>query len=112
MTIAFDYDGVITANIAHYNQLIFDFMRSGHDVIILTGASYKRAKHIQKTLMFPYTKFIGRPEDFISTPFNIGTWKKIQLMKNNVGLWFDNDVKQYEQAGVDFSDIETQIVRI
>lgn len=112
MIIAFDYDGVITANIAHYNQLIFDLMRSGHEVIILTGASYERSKHIQKTLMFPYTKFIGRPKNFKSTPFNIGTWKKIQLLKNNVGLWFDNEIKVYEQAGVRFDDIETQLVRI
>lgn len=112
MTIAFDYDGVITANISHYNQLASDFLRSGHGVIILTGASYERAKEIKKNLNFPHTLFIGRPKDFKSTPFNIGTWKKIQLLKNNVGLWFDNEIKIYEQAGVRFDDIETQLVRI
>lgn len=112
MIIAFDYDGVITANISHYNQLASDFIRSGHEVIIITGASYKRAKRIQETLQFPYTRFIGRPKNFKSTPFNIGTWKKIQLLKNNVGLWFDNEIKVYEQAGVTFNDIETQLVRI
>lgn len=112
IVVALDYDGVITANISHYNQLASDLIRSGHEVIILTGASYSRAKRIQQTIQFPYTKFIGRPKNFKSTPFNIGTWKKIQLLKNNVGLWFDNSIKEYEQAGVDFSDIETQIVRI
>ena len=114
MRIGIDYDGVITANYAHYAQLVRDLIRSNHEVYVITAANYKRFKEVTNDLIRSGIdcNLVGRPKDFISTPFNIGTWKKIQLLKYDIDLWFDNEVKQYEQAGVDFSDIKTQIVRI
>jgi hypothetical protein len=112
MKIAFDFDGVITSNFTFYNQLMYHFIHSGHEVYIITGAKFERAQGIELILTNLYTKFIHRPKDFVSTPFTIGTWKKIQLIKYDIDLWFENEVKQYEQAGVDFSDIKTAIVRI
>lgn len=115
MRICLDYDGVITANIQHYAQLSRDFIKSGHSVYILTGANPKRVKEIENYLLnscFPFTRMITRPEELVSTPKNIGMWKKEQLEKWNVTLWFDNEVKIYEQAGISFKDIQVQIVRI
>lgn len=112
MNTAFDFDGVISANFALFEQLAYWLTLSGHKIFILTGAKDSRAQEIKKRLSISNSGFITRPKDFISTPFNIGTWKKIQLIKYDIDLWFENEVKQYEQAGVDFSDIKTQIVRI
>lgn len=115
MNTALDYDGVITSNFQHYYQLASDFTRSGHAVYVITAANKKRVKDIITQLIrlnFQCVQIISRPKDFISTTENIGRWKKAQLIKYDIDLWFENDVKFYEQAGVDFSDIKTHIVRI
>ena len=115
MRIALDYDGVITANYAHYLQLAKDFVKSGHQVYILTAANKYRQKFILQDLIIsgiPFNDVIFRPNNFKSNPEMIGSFKKLWLLKLDIDLWFDNDVKQYEQAGVDFSDLKTQIVRI
>lgn len=113
--VAFDYDGVITSNIQHYHQLASDFVRSGHEVTVITAANKNRLGDIVKTLLrtnFPSTQIVSRPKEFISTTYNIGAWKKEQLIKYKIDLWFENDVKFYELAGIDFSDLDTVIVRI
>jgi hypothetical protein len=113
--IALDYDGVITSNFQHYFQLASDFQRSRHTVYILTAANKNRVPDIISQLIrlgFPSSQIISRPRNFISTTFNIGSWKKEQLKKYDIDLWFENDCKFYEQAGVDFSDIKTEIVRV
>lgn len=111
MNVAIDYDGVISANYQHYFQLAFDFVRNGHKVFIITGANRERGKFI-KNLYFPNNTLILRPKKFVSTHKNIGKWKKRMLIKYNINLWFDNEVKIYEKAGVDFSDLKTTIIRI
>jgi hypothetical protein len=113
--VAIDYDGVISANYQHYFQLSADFMRNGIAVYVLSAAKESRQENILEELdrlNFPCLEKIFRPVDFVSTPFNIGTWKKIKLIEYDIDLFFDNDIKQYEQSGVTFNDIETQLVRI
>lgn len=113
--VAIDYDGVITANYAHYLQLAKDFEKSGHNVYVISAANKQRRKRVVDDLAmmgFPCKQLIVRPDNFISTHENIGSFKKLWLLKLNIDLWFDNEVKIYEQAGVDFSDIKTAIVRI
>ncbi len=115
MRIAIDYDGVITANYAHYLQLARDFVKSGHEVYVITAANKKRQQDVISDLAligFPCKQLIVRPNGFISTYENIGSFKKLWLLKLNIDLWFDNEVKIYKQAGVDFSDLKTAIVRV
>lgn len=115
MRIGLDWDGVITSNFSHYFQLASDFTRSGHEVYIITAANRLRTPDIQSKLVkmdFPFLEIVERPIDFVSTTKNIGEWKKKILKKFDIDLWFENDVKFYEQAGVDFSDLKTAIVRI
>jgi len=113
--IALDYDGVVSANYQHYFQLASDFKRSGHQVYIITAAEHERGIQIidnLSKLCFPYSGAFIRDANFVSTHKNIGEWKKKTLINNKIDLWFDNEVKIYEQAGVDFSDIKTEIVRV
>lgn len=115
MKVALDYDGVISANWSHYFQLAADLYKSGHIVHILTGAKKDRADSINRRLLsmdFSFHQIHKRPENFISTPKNIGEWKKQILKQYNIDLWFDNEVKIYEQAGVSFNDLDLAIVRI
>ena len=115
MRIALDYDGVISANFVHYYQLASDMKKSNHPIYIITASNLYRAKGISYDLdrmHFPYDFFITRPVDFISSDKTIGEWKKEMLVKHDIDLWFDNEIKNYEQAGVDFSDVKTVIVRI
>jgi len=115
MSIAIDFDGVITSNFQHYFQLASDFTRSGHTVYVMTAANALRVPDIISQMIrlcFPMKQLISRPKNFISTTENIGKWKKAQLIKFDIDLWWENDCKFYEQAGVDFSDIKTQIIRV
>lgn len=115
MNVAFDYDGVITANWNHYHQLAFDLFRSGHSVHIITAAKRERADLITRKLeamCFSFNQVHKRPEVFESNPKNIALWKKQILIDNNIDLWFDNEIKIYEQAGVSFDDLGIEIVRI
>ena len=115
MRVALDYDGVISANWSHYFQLAFDLLKSKHSVYIITAAKHNRAQEIQSILAaqgFHFSGIFTRPIDFISTYKNIGEWKKKIIQENAIDLWFDNEIKIYEQAGIDFSDLKTAIVRI
>lgn len=115
MNVAIDFDGTITANWSFYTQLISDLSNSYHTVYIITGANHNRVSKIYTMLndmKIKYDYFITRPEEFKSTPRNIGNWKKEQMRKYKIKIWWDNEIKQYEQAGVDFSDLKTAIVRV
>ena len=110
-----DYDGVISANFQHYFQLASDFTRNGWNVYVITAARAERVKDIITQLIrlnFPAIQVVSRPKNFVSTTGRIGEWKKQQLIKYDIDLWFENDIKFYEQAGVDFSDVKTTIIRI
>lgn len=117
MNVALDYDGVISANWDHYFQLAFDLVRSGHVVHIITAANPKRIHEVHEFLMAHFIKSPNvvvhcRPLDFEPTQKNIGEWKKKVLKENNIDMWFDNEVKNYEREGVGFSDIKAAIVRV
>ncbi len=115
MNIAIDYDGCITANYQHYFQLAKDFVKSGHKIYIITAAKQDRAFKISQELLdlhFPYTLVSIRPSDFKSTYKNIGEYKKKLLKEFDIDLWFDNEVKIYEQAGINFADLKTAIIRV
>jgi hypothetical protein len=110
-----DYDGTITANIEHYRQLAFSFFNSGHEVHIMTACNPIRKQEVLDNLNIwniKYNMVHFRPEELISSHKNMGTWKKSILKKLKADIFFDNEIKIYEQAGVDFSDLKTAIVRI
>jgi len=115
MNLGIDYDGVITSNFQHYFQLASDFSRNGWKVYVITAANKNRVQDIITQLIhmaFPIHEVISRPKDFISTTGRIGEWKKQQLVKYDIDLYFENDIKFYEQAGVDFSKVKTTIIRV
>lgn len=114
MVFAIDYDGTITSNISFYQQLCHMLNKSGHVIIILSGCKPQRADEVKYDLEqmgIKYHILITRPVDIKTGPEQIGKWKKEVLKENNVNIWFDNEVKNYEDAGVDFNDFDINIIR-
>lgn len=109
MIVAIDFDGTITSNFSFYHQLSYLFKKSGHKVIVLSGCNPARRKEVHKSLNkigFPYDILICRPESVKTGPSGIGKWKKETLLEYNVDLWFDNEAKNYEDQGIDFSKLK------
>lgn len=114
MIAAIDFDGTITGNVSFYQQLMLMMLKSGWKVIVLTGCNPSRRKEVYKSLEFyriPYSITICRPKSVKTGPSGLGEWKKSVLESENVDIWFDNEVKNYEDAGVDFSKLKVKIIR-
>lgn len=113
MKVALDYDQTITSNFAFYQQLIHMLHKSGHVVIVISGCKPERAKEVEwdmQRMNIYYDFFFSRPANIGTGPLNIGLWKKFILNQHKIDLWFDNEVKNYQDAGVNFNDIETEII--
>lgn len=113
LVVAFDYDGTISANFQHYVQLAHDLNKSGHEVHVISGCNPSRIIDIIKKLDkigFEYYHSHFRSDSFVSTPKNIGIWKQTILSEIKADLFFDNEIKNYEQEGITFDDFA--IVRI
>lgn len=114
MKIAIDYDGTITSNYVFYAQLCSMFSKSKHEIVIITSCNPNRVAFVKKDLKrsgITYHHFISRPKDVISGPLSLGIWKKKVLSCIRADLWFDNDIKNYTDLGIVFSDLQTHIVR-
>lgn len=114
MIVALDYDGTITSNIVFYQQLCHMLHRSGHVVIILSGCKPERVEEVKwdlKNINVYYDFLITRPPEVKRGPEEIGSWKKDMLKEYQIDILFDNEEKNYRDAGVIFTDINTQIVR-
>ncbi len=110
-----DYDGTITTNIEYYRQLAFNFYTSGHEVHIMTACNYNRRADILaslKNMNIKYHMVHFRSKEFVSTIKNIGEWKLNMLKKIKATIFFDNEIKNYELADLDFSDLKTAVIRI
>lgn len=115
MLVAIDYDGTITSNYNFYVQLTAMLIKSGHQVIVLSGCNPTRVKEIYMDLAhkgITYHKLISRPKQVNSGPQNIGKWKHEMLKYLKVDLWIDNEVKNYKEAGIDFSDLPVNILKV
>ncbi len=115
MTVFLDYDGTITSNYTFYVQLSSMLTRSGHVVIVLSGANYSREDEIKKELNnkgISYHKLITRPKNVSTGPKSIGAWKKAVLKSFNTAMWFDNEIKNYQDAGVNYSDLPVSLVKV
>lgn len=114
MNVVIDYDGTITGNYAFYIQLCSMLIKSGHTVTILTACKPSRRKDVYIDLEkkgVPYHQLISRPKDVTTGPSSLGEWKKNMLESIRADVWFDNEIKNYEDAGVDFNTLSTQKVR-
>lgn len=115
MLVAIDYDGTITSNYNFYVQLTSMLIKSGHTVIILSGCNPSRIKEIYIDLAhngITYHKLISRPKHVISGPQSIGKWKRQMIEYLKVDVWFDNEIKNYQDAGVDYSDLPVNLVKV
>lgn len=82
--------------------------------MILSGCNPKRRESIKwdlERMSIPYDQLICREESVKTGPEGIGLWKKKILSEYTVSLWFDNEVKNYEDAGIDFGDLPVDIMR-
>lgn len=114
MIVVIDYDGTITSNIAFYQQLTFMLNKSGHVIVILSGCKPERKDEVKwylEKMGIIYHEFITRPENIGTGPKSIGKWKKKYLKAIKADLWFDNEVKNYQDAGVEFRDTGVSIIK-
>lgn len=112
-----DLDGVITSNPDFFKWWTYQLKKRGNDneIHILTARNPSRYHEtiIELANWGIYYDHLHTMSKTMERGLkNLGIWKRDKILEIKPDIWIENEIKTYKELGVDFSQIETNIINI